>query len=98
MTDTRPEERVLQCPTCGFDFLHHDRVTTHSRDEDCIADVHVVDIPDDGTARPIGPAPNPSDRRSGVVIEGWCEACGERWTLTVAQQKGQTMFAFGHDD
>ena len=95
------KDGLLLCPTCGFDYLHHDRVTTHSRaeDEDEDAAVRVVDVLDErmegGGAR--RPPSNPSKRRSGVVIEGWCEGCDQRWMLTLAQHKGQTQIDFYAD-
>ena len=94
------KDGLLLCPTCGFYYLHHDRVTTHSRaeDEDEGAAVRVVDVLDEeeggGASRP---PPNPSKRRSGVVIEGWCEGCDQRWMLTLAQHKGQTQIDFYAD-
>ena len=84
---------TLKCPWCKFEYLHHDRVTTYSRGEDEDADVHVVEVPDENSIRG-GLQPNPSGRRSGVVIEGWCEGCENRWTLTLAQHKGQTDIVF----
>jgi len=84
---------TLACPSCKFDYLHHDRVTTYSRVEDEDADVRVVEVPDENPIRGELP-PNPSRRRSGVVIEGWCEGCKNRWTLTLAQHKGQTDVEF----
>ena len=92
------KDGFLLCPTCGFDFLHHDRVTTHSRAEDEDAAVQVVDVPDEeesgGASRP---SPNPSKHYSGVVIEGWCDGCDQRWMLTLAQHKGQTQIDFYAD-
>ena len=84
---------TLVCPSCKFDYLHHDRVTTYSRQEDQDADLCVVEVPDGNSIRG-GLLPNPSRRRSGVVIEGWCEGCKNRWTLTLAQHKGQTEVEF----
>ena len=84
---------TLECPWCKSDDLHHDRVTTYSRAEDQDADVRVVDVPDGNWIRGELVA-NPSGRRSGVVIEGWCEGCENRWTLTLAQHKGQTDIEF----
>ena len=87
-------EQTLECPTCGDDgHLHHDRVTVFSRNEDANPDVTVVDVPDTSDdARPDLPE-NPSMRRSGVVVEGWCEGCEGRWLLTVSQHKGDTMIS-----
>ena len=65
------KDGLLLCPTCGFDYLHHDRVTTHSRaeDEDEDAAVRVVDVLDErmeggGARRPsIQPIQAPFWRR-----------------------------------
>ena len=32
-------EDSLHCPRCNSDFLHHDRMTTHTRIEDGVAEV-----------------------------------------------------------
>ncbi len=92
--DSTLSEGTLRCPlsVCRGETLHHDRVTTHSREEDGVATVVVVDVPDTRGAMP-AVAGNPSGRRSGVVVEGWCELCGGRWALTLAQHKGSTMIA-----
>ena len=84
---------TLKCPWCTSDYLHHDRVTTYSRAEDEDADVRVVEVPSEESIRG-GLQPNPSGRRSGVAIEGWWEGCQNRWTLTLAQHKGQTDVEF----
>ena len=49
-----------------------------------------MDVPDTHGAKSavVG---NPSERRSGVVVEGWCDLCGGRSALTLAQHKGRTM-------
>ena len=86
--------RVLLCPTCGFEYLHHDRIVTYTRKEDSAADVQVINVPNERSAQPLASIPipqNPSDRRSGVVISGWCEGCDNRWDLTLAQHKGHTL-------
>ena len=94
MSELRNE--TLECPWCKFDCLHHDRVTTYSRAEDEDADVRVVEVPGEDPITE-GLQPNPSNRRSGVVIEGWCEGCKGRWTFTLAQHKGQTIVQFRGD-
>ena len=94
--DSTLSEGTLRCPNsaCRGRNLHCDRVTTHSREEDGVATVVVVDVPDTKTRGAIqAPAGNPSERRSGVVVEGWCELCGGRWVLTLAQHKDATLVA-----
>ena len=53
-----------------------------------MAEVRAIEI-SDASHRPPVPS-NPSERRSGIAIEGWCENCHGRWLLTLAQHKGQT--------
>ena len=94
--DSTLSEGTLRCPncSCGGTNLQYDRVTTHSREEDGVATVVVVDVPNTDTRLAIqAQAGNPSERRSGVVVEGWCELCGGRWVLTLAQHKGGTVVA-----
>ena len=98
------ESKVLKCPTCGFDYLHHDCIVTYTRKEDTDAEVQVVNVPDEDrmmdsvtgepSAQPLASIPipeNPSMRRSGVIISGWCEGCDNRWSFALAQHKGQTL-------
>ena len=79
---------TLQCPSCGGQFTHHDRVFVYARAEDAMPAVHMVLMP--GADPPEALPANPSARRSGLVVEGWCEACDDRWQLTVVQHKGET--------
>ena len=91
------EAKMIRCPTCRFEYLHHDRIVTHSRREDSDADVQVINVPDEdrtSSAQPLASIPipeNPSDCRSGVVISGWCEGCENRWNLALAQHEGHTL-------
>ena len=90
------EDGILLCPACGVGLLHHDRIVTFTRVEDQPAAVSAEYVPDEDTRenslRPSSlPLPeNPSLRRSGVVISGWCEGCENRWSLTLEQHKGAT--------
>ena len=97
----QPGDTPLACPSCGFDYLHHDGVTIYSRpEEDGAASCVSVDVPRIGNYDPDSDSliptaqqevpPNPSERRSGLVIEGWCEGCAVRWQMLVAQHKGGT--------
>ena len=98
------EDGILLCPACGVGLLHHDRIVTFTRVEDQPAAVSAEYVPDEDTRenslRPSTlPLPeNPSLRRSGVVISGWCEGCENRWSLTLEQYKGQTIVLHGTDD
>ena len=85
---------TLACPACGSNYLHFDRVTVYPRVEDEDCDPVVVPVPDGPPGRPrdLPTTPmNPSARRSGIVIDGWCEGCDQRWAIEVEQHKGQTM-------
>ena len=92
---------TLLCPACSKTtddepFVHIDRVTVHVREEDAEPGATVVEIPDKPAARSAARQEipnNPSARRSGLVVEGWCELCGSRWELTLAQHKGQTLIS-----
>lgn len=86
------ERGVVSCPKCGEGFLRHDRVTVFSRTEDACETVIAVEVPDTGRkGRPEKLPGNPSARRSGVVIEGWCEECDFRWMFSLGQHKGETF-------
>lgn len=89
MTDVKIRHGLLICPSCGDDYLHHDRIVSHTREEDETAVVQVVYVPESEDKQLQIPE-NPSSRRSGVVISGFCENCRKRWDLTLAQHKGQT--------
>ena len=90
----------LECPHCGGTNLHHDEVIVFERREDADAGIRVlvsgVDRQDDTDAvRPCVSVDtsmfgNPSARRQGVHVGLWCEQCGERSALMIAQHKGET--------
>lgn len=83
---------ILPCPYCGFEYLHHDRVTVYSRKEDAVRTL-ITRISESGAAsHEIAPSPagNPSGRRHGLAIHFWCEGCDGDIELTIAQDKGRT--------
>ena len=84
-------DELLLCPHCKHEYTHHDRVTVYARVEDAQSERHVIEIPDGETTRPMQIPDNPSDRRSGLVVEGYCESCSGRWQLIIAQDKGNTL-------
>ena len=91
----RLEENELLCPRCGFNYLHHERVTVFDRPDDHPT-TRVVRIDDEvnvtvATSYDCG---NPSDRRDGLLIEFWCEECGYNLTLQIAQHKGNTLLSW----
>jgi predicted RNA-binding Zn-ribbon protein involved in translation (DUF1610 family) len=89
----------LLCPRCGADYLHHRSVTAYERGEDAKS---VVEITLAGTqvsvnAASLGEA-NPSRRRDGLVIDFWCEICGDApIQLCIAQHKGSTEIGWRYD-
>ena len=63
---------ILKCPICDFEYMHQESIQTHFRGED------EPNIPGFSITKDIGsPAilPNPSSRRSGLVIIFSCEGC-----------------------
>lgn len=85
---------VLQCPNCGSDNLHHDKITVFDREEDDeetkVTTVNCFGLTD-VCFRPSLGSKNPSSRRHGLTIEFWCECCYVRPVLTLAQHKGVTL-------
>lgn len=82
----------LHCP-CGFENLHHDRVTIFNREED-ESRVRVAET--DGISCVMSiqdnkESDNPSSRRDGIIIDFWCEA-GCKPRLAIYQHKGTTYF------
>ena len=89
------DDRLLKCPGCGdANGTHHDRVTIYSRydDEKDVTPYVIKSLGfEEDTDPPEKIPPNPSSRRSGLIIEGWCELCPCRWNLTIGQHKGVTI-------
>lgn len=91
---------ALKCAHCGETLLHHDEVIVFERREDALDGTRVtvsgVDQADDDTvlrARVTVDSSmfgNPSARRHGVRVGFWCELCGQRSALSIAQHKGET--------
>ena len=89
----------LQCPLCHRSYgLHHDKVEVFDCGEDDKRGLHViVSSPHEGEPSVIvnqSLKGNPSARRHGLKIGFWCEGCGQRSTLAIAQHKGETLVAF----
>ncbi len=84
----------LQCPHCGFDYLHQKAIEYFSRKEDAEKGLHVsvtsldTVIIDD---RLVG---NPSSRRDGIKISFTCEGCSAPCSLAIVQHKGQTFLGW----
>ena len=78
--------------------LHHDSVDVYMRVEDAAKGVHVRCKSGKGVAIINDLSGNPSSRRGGIVIGFWCENCGERSRLSIAQHKGHETVAYGGDE
>ena len=89
------DELYLACPNCNSPHgMHHDAVTVYSRPKEDAKETFVTKV--DGIVSTVTIAPsdgkNPSDRRDGIAIDLWCEACGTTgMQLTIEQHKGVTI-------
>ena len=95
---------LVHCPTCGSNYTHHDEMVLFDRKEDgpceplkalasgqreghdCGGE-HCEIVVESSVGLEFA---NPSDRRGGVVVAGWCEMCSNRWALRIWQHKGET--------
>lgn len=89
----------LLCPRCGGDNLHHGAVTTYDRAEDA---PRVIETRINGGKIEINASSagedNPSRRRGGLVVDFWCEQCGNApMQLCIAQHKGSTEIGWRFD-
>ena len=98
--DWSAQASLLDCPRCGADLLHHAGVTTFDRGEDVATAIRTevrgrkVSVDASASNRD-----NPSSRRDGIVIDFWCEGCGEApLQLTIAQHKGSTEIGWRFED
>lgn len=84
----------LQCPSCGCNYLHHERVEVFDRAEDAATGTHVVvdagKVEVDNSM--IG---NPSKRRDGIRIHFSCEGCKDHPYMEIVQHKGNTYVGMG---
>ncbi|NKD15262.1 MULTISPECIES: hypothetical protein [Aeromonas] len=83
----------LICPSCGFDYLHHDKVEVFECGEDAEHGVHVT-ISDGKAVMDTSLAGNPSARRHGLSVHFWCEGCDAKPVLSISQHKGNTQMTF----
>jgi hypothetical protein len=89
------DEWVLTCPYCGNSYLHHGKVVIYERQEDAPR-VLRTEVGDRGAKLEwvANDNRNPSARRHGLYIEFYCENCGRRSELTIAQHKGETLLGW----
>lgn len=95
-------EHTLACPRCGDNYLHHGPVTVYDRHEDAeeVRTTLVAGANISSQMKPNAASGNPSSRRDGIVIEFFCEYCGDLdperksatppMALEIAQHKGNT--------
>lgn len=80
-------EWKVQCPICGYDYVHHGEVQVFARPggEDRQT---VILVP--GREQGIESAYNPSGRRDAIRVQMDGE-CGHGWSLDIIQHKGNTF-------
>lgn len=88
--------RVLACPRCSEDNLHHDTIAVCGRErEDGNGQRAEVSHAGDVTGPVALPANSPCfvGRRGDIAIRFWCEICGsdDPVTLRIVQHKGSTL-------
>jgi hypothetical protein len=94
--DHRNGEFALCCPSCGFEYMHHDVVTVFARDEDKEQTIvtQIVGRKTIVTFVASNKSKNPSARRDGLAVMFWCEGCDSVNELCLEQHKGQTFFSW----
>lgn len=84
---------LLLCPSCGGNYLHHEKVEIFERIEDADDGIHIS--VSDGTATvDKNLIDNPSSRRHGLIIHFTCEHCPATPIMTIIQHKGNTWIDF----
>ena len=87
-------EQSMNCPTCGCNNTHITGVEAFARGEDANEHVHTtVDMREMSTKveNVKGHGRNPSGRRDGLIISGYCESSC-KFEIEIAQHKGNTFF------
>jgi hypothetical protein len=87
------EMDALKCPSCGGEYLHHQKVTTYARHEDAEHVLMTTAHKYTATTEHVenDTSGNPSSRRDGIVVTFECEHCGVPSALAIAQHKGSTL-------
>lgn len=83
-------DTCLGCPNCKGYNMHHMRARVSFRTEDSNEGTY-VDIAEGVVDTRHTQLYNPSARRSGLLIDFWCEDCDERSLLALAQHKGLSL-------
>ena len=93
-------EKILLCPYCECNCLHHDIVIVFNRNED--AETTQVTTTINGKSKiellPSEICGNPSYRRDGLIIDFLCEKCEKHSELAIYQHKGQTFIKWKLDE
>ena len=82
---------ILECPACGGENLHQERVDSWFREEDATHGLHTSAMKDGGCFVLPQMHGNPSSRRDGLTITFSCENCEDLPTLSIVQHKGLTL-------
>ena len=88
------DDQLMNCPICGFNCTHIKGVEVFARGEDAAEHVHTtVDMEEMSTKveNVKGHGRNPSGRRDGLILSGYCES-GCEFEIEIAQHKGNTFF------
>ena len=88
-----PVVMCLACPSCGETNLHHSTIHIYETDSEDGPGTHAKVFEGEITVNR-RMAENPSDRRSGLTIDFWCEHCDGIMRLNIAQHKGSTNIAW----
>ena len=87
------DEQAMNCPICKCNNTHITDVEVFARGEDAEDHVHTtVDMREMSTKTENvrGHGRNPSGRRDGLILSGYCES-GCKFEIEIAQHKGQTF-------
>lgn len=87
------DDTTMCCPSCGLQYLHHERVEVFEREEDEVDGLHVT-VKADSVSVDRLLTGNPSNRRNGIKIHFRCETCTATPILSISQHKGATYMTF----
>lgn len=96
-------ERVVICPRCGSDYMHHQEVIRWDRSEDATIERYTFAGSERTEVKAVPEATgNPSSRRGGLIVSFSCEGCGsgaegDRLEMVISQHKGQTEIEWRFD-
>lgn len=85
----------IQCPRCGFNYMHRDSVELFEASEDADSAPHITISSGGEPSVDTDLSDNPSPRRDGMKIHFNCESCdptgGVTSTLCIYQHKGNEI-------